>query len=188
MKKIKSINYEYIDDIWKLIKEFQGIYNITTKWNKLFKISLINLYEYYHKHYDYDLTDIRKKRTIKDKKILILKNIFKHSTYNDMLNVYYHFIDINNTSQINIGDEIDYFNGAGIVSKVNKKSLKIKPYTEGLREDIGGYYRKIYYNKKKFNDEIIVKKFKKTNSINFNVNYFMRNTIYDDITLRISHF
>ena len=120
------------DDCWNIVKEFAGIYNLTTKWNKLEKLGVDKVHDIFKIYAKGRLTNY-KKNPYEAKKI-ILKHLFSTrisfklmTDLNDLINPKKE----DNSFDFNVGDEVMYYNGTGWngcsrlgrVIKINKSSI-----------------------------------------------------------------
>jgi hypothetical protein len=67
---------ELCDDVWGHIKEYAGIYNITTEWDKVMKVSASKLKIWYRVNTSRYITNCSKDSAEKQKK-LVLKYFYK---------------------------------------------------------------------------------------------------------------
>ena len=56
----KKIKYEFPQELWGIIKDFAGVYHITTDWFKLEKIGVETIYNHYNKEYNFIITNYKK--------------------------------------------------------------------------------------------------------------------------------
>jgi len=120
------------DDCWNIVKEFAGIYNITTKWNKLEKLGVDKVHDIF-KIYAKGRLSNYKKNPYEAKKIIFkhlftTRKSFKLMTdLNDLLNPKKE----DKVFDYNVGDEVMYSTGntwgsctrLGKVIKINKSSI-----------------------------------------------------------------
>jgi hypothetical protein len=134
----------FIPDVcFDLIKEFAGIYSISTDWNEITQIPLhclhYKLYILYLKLYNKKLPILYKKTAnLRTKKLCIVKHCIAEFNSKSL------WIQLNDLLQkqitlphVIIGSEVTYFhqnsihdrhpNKLGIVTKVNKKSIRVTP-------------------------------------------------------------
>jgi hypothetical protein len=69
--------YEFISDIWELIKSYSGIYNITDKWGLIIKVNINVLNYIYKKNYNRQITNSSLDHNYSKK--IIIKRIFNSS-------------------------------------------------------------------------------------------------------------
>lgn len=121
----KKNTYEFCDDLWGLIKEFAGIYNITTEWYKLQKVSVDNLHDFYKEYYNRRIKNYKSNAT--EAKRMMLKSIWKRPK--NLIELSKLFIKDQPTINVKVGDEVLYNRRLGVVSKINKSSISWKKYT-----------------------------------------------------------
>lgn len=121
----KKKTYEFCDDLWDIIKEFAGIYNITTEWYKLEKVSVDNLHDFYRKYYRRRISNYKSNAT--ETKRMIFKDIWKRPK--NLVELSKLFIKDKPTFNVKVGDEVIYNDWLGVVSKINKASISWKKYT-----------------------------------------------------------
>jgi hypothetical protein len=123
LKKKKT--YNFCDDIWGVIKEFAGIYNITTEWYKLEKVSVDKIHDFYRTYYRRRI--INYKSNVTETKRMIFKGIWKRPK--NLLELSKLFVKDNPTINVKVGDEVIYDGWLGVVSKINKASISWQRYT-----------------------------------------------------------
>ena len=120
------------DDCWNIVKEFAGIYNITTKWDKLEKLGVDKVHDIYKQYAKRRIVNYKKfPAKVKElvyKKLFTQYKSFKLMTdLNDLINPKKE----DKSFDFNVGDEVMYYNGAGWngcsrlgrVIKINKSSI-----------------------------------------------------------------
>ena len=165
--------YELLDDCWNIVKEFAGIYNLTTKWYKLEKLSVEKAHDIFKQYVNRRLT-YYKRDTLGSKKI-IYKQLFTNfksfklmSDLNDLLNPKK---DTSFLEGFKVGDEVKYTRGTGYSSrlgkivKINKSSVSWSAYEVSVNystpfDDITGFQeKKYYYDKSKLMRAKMIKSF-----------------------------
>ena len=121
----KKKTYEFCDDLWGIIKEFAGIYHITTEWYKLEKVSVNDIHDFYGKYYRRRITNY--KSNASEAKRMIFKSIWKRPK--NLVELSKLFIKEKPTFNVKVGDEVLYNNWLGVVCKINKASISWKKYT-----------------------------------------------------------
>lgn len=162
----------FINELWNLIKEFAGIYHITTLWPNISKIPKYKLLLYYKEYHN-------KKSNIKSH---IFKDVFTTSNKIQLLELA-HLIKKGNTSLVSIGDEVCYNNHAGVVVKVLKRSLVVNDYILSNKKIVHDDKSvKIYYQKEhNFNYIHKINNFIIKGDYKFNPDYKIRNNELDHI-------
>ena len=69
---------DFCDDVWGVIKEFSGIYNLKG-WDKIGKLGVDKVHDFYKEHYRKRLTNC--KREAHTSKIIMFKQILPSITY-----------------------------------------------------------------------------------------------------------
>lgn len=118
---------DFCDDVWSIIKEFAGIYNLSG-WNKIEKIGVGKLHDFYKEYYHMRITNYLKNakltKTFIFKKILPSISLKNASLLLDLL-------PKKEKKEINalfkVGDEVATYNYCGIVIKVGIR-LTIQKY------------------------------------------------------------
>ena len=121
----KKKTYEFCDDLWNIIKEFAGIYHITTEWYKLEKVSVDNLHDFYRTYYCLRISNYKSNAT--ESKRMIFKGIWKRPK--NLVELSKLFIKEQPTFHVKVGDEVLYNSWLGVVSKINKASISWQKYT-----------------------------------------------------------
>jgi hypothetical protein len=121
----KKKTYNFCDDLWGVIKEFAGIYNITTEWYKLEKVSVDKIHDFYKTYYRRRISNYKSNAT--EAKHMIFKHIWKRPK--NLLELSKLFVKDKPTINVNVGDEVIYNRVLGVVSKVNKASISWRKYT-----------------------------------------------------------
>ena len=184
------------DDVWGIIKEYAGIYNITTEWYKVFsKVGLNKLHNWYKTHCGYRISNIDCKGAEKGK-LFLMKCFMSHPRtknqyveLNKLITAKRRVVkredDTEDFSIYKIGQEVSWFYGydykCGVIQKVNKNSLTVKFYEEheGIIQDPEGLRKylysdvKYYYNKEVFEEKntVIYKYFKADFELDDNEKY-----------------
>lgn len=175
----KKFKLDFNDDVWSEIKSFMGIYNITTCWSKLEKIGAIRLNDYYRENYRRRITNahINPDETRK----MIYQEIFKNMSLIQANNLYELIKPKDNTitQKVKVGDEItysDFHNDplAGIVIKINKCSVRFKPYKILKKVSDGGTYEttRYYWDKNNFDKPKTIRNFECKDYKYFNADYY----------------
>jgi hypothetical protein len=152
MTVVKPKTYELQDDCWDIVKEYAGIYNWTTKWNKLHTISVGRLHSLYKTSLNRRFTNIH----CYDTRTRILKNIFQKYKSREIMLELREMIDppikikkkkdMSWLNECKVGDEvyakISKMNGEmlGVITKINKSSASFRWYA--TRQD--RRYDKVY--------------------------------------------
>jgi hypothetical protein len=145
----KKQKYELCDDVWRLIKEYAGIYNITTEWDKVNKVSSAKLYEWYRTNTKYRISHLSKSNA-KEQKRIILKFFYKKQRSEKMMRNLYYLItphlecdeittkpikEKKDFTNYRVGQEIIYQipfcnYKCGVIRKINKASINVDFYDE----------------------------------------------------------
>ena len=88
-QQVKKDDYEFCDDVWSLIKEYAGIYNIGTEWFKVYDIGAVKLYKWYRQNTNYVIPNISK-LDAEQKKKCILKWFHKKQRNKKLMNSLYY--------------------------------------------------------------------------------------------------
>tara|TARA_R110002153_G_scaffold271184_1_gene438266 strand:- start:45 stop:749 length:705 start_codon:yes stop_codon:yes gene_type:complete len=174
-KKIEKTEPEYWlpEELFSIVKEYAGVYNITTKWNKIMSVGVDRIHNFYKENFNRRITNA-KTNPNKVKK-MILKHIIKMGMNEDKYKLLAELVDskrkvTKNTTDFTIykvGEEVKYFHVygagcvryyAGIITKVNKASITFKPYKISHKvsdNPNAGYWQSIesvkhYYDKNNF--------------------------------------
>ena len=137
---IKPKPFELIDDCWNIVKEFAGIYNLTTKWDKLEKLGVEKVHDLLKKYSRMRLTNY-KKNTFNSKKI-IYKILFTKHKSSELMTELKEMIDPKKDTDtsfldgVKVGDEIIYGRGGscwrtfrlGKIVKINNSSVSWAQY------------------------------------------------------------
>ena len=184
----KKQKYELCDDVWGLVKEYAGIYNITTEWDKVMKVSSSKLYEWYRKNTKRRISNISKSNA-KEQKRIILKFFYEKQRNKKMMeNLYYLILPHTETKEVTkpvkekkdftkyrVGQEVVYqipfcdFK-CGIIRKVNKASINVDFYEEKREE------RSYVFQKDKF-----------SSNKNIRANFKSDDELYDFDKSRLNH-
>ncbi len=138
-----NMTYEFLEEIWGIIKEYAGVYHIGTKWNKLEKIGVETIHNHYKDEYRYRINNY--KTYALGTKRIIFKDIFqKYKTKENMMKLYKLITDKypNKNDKVSnfdckVGDQICYVSSGwgygyndlvGVVTKINKTTVSFKPY------------------------------------------------------------
>jgi hypothetical protein len=156
------------DDIWYIVKEYAGIYSITTEWNKIMKVGVDRLHQYYKDNFNWRLTNVKSNPQAAKKKMLnfMIKEGMSKANYVKLYDLIKPKISNEDFTQYNVGDEIIYTTcterypsaQCGVITKINKGSVRFAPYLIGeeTRDDtiINGQVHytlfKTYWDKNKF--------------------------------------
>ena len=152
----KKQKYDLNDDVWGLVKEFAGIYHITTEWDKVMKVSSSKLYEWYRKNTKYKISHLSKSNAKEQKKIILKFLYKKQRNKKTMENLHYLILPHIETEEVakpvkekrdftkyRVGQEVVYqiplcnFK-SGIIRKVNKASINVDFYEEKYTERSDG--------------------------------------------------
>ena len=139
---------DFCDDVWGVIKEFAGIYNLKG-WDKIGKLGVDKIHNFYKEHYRKRLTNY--KREAHTSKIIMFKQILPSITYEksvkllDLLPKPKEDMTIQNQSIFKVGDEVATYEYCGIIKKIGKR-ISIQKYTEeeGYDEDPDACYKQTY--------------------------------------------
>lgn len=170
----KDKKYELPDELWNIVKEYAGIYNISTEWNKIEKVGVNKLHTYYKDNFNKRITNINHNASKSRKAILKFMmqygmNKEKYTNLNKLITTKRQ-VTKNETdfTKYKVGDEVIYTHcyGAGcynyycgVITKVNKASITFKPYQDDnkVSDNPNGFQNQtservsIYYDKSKFN-------------------------------------
>ena len=180
-----NMKYEFLEEIWCIIKEYAGVYHIGTKWNKLEKIGVETVHNHYKDEYRYRISNY-KTDALGTKRIIFKKIFQKYKTKENMMKLYKLITDKYPNNKVSnfdckVGDQICYISGwgyghhnlVGIVTKINKSTVSFRPYKIGkiVKEEdpepsgIRGFeYTRYYFDKKNFKKVKAVKNFRLDNS------------------------
>ena len=139
---------DFCDDVWGLIKEFAGIYHITTEWDKVYNVSATKLYNWYKVNMKYSISGLGHHNSQR-KKAIILKFFYKKQrNKKTMENLYYLIIPHTKTDETvkpqkvvrdftkyRVGQEVFYRvplcdGKCGVIKKINKASINVDFYGE----------------------------------------------------------
>ena len=176
IRLIKKKEYWLPEELWSIVKEYAGVYNITTKWNKIMSVGVDRIHNFYKKNFNRKITNA-KSNPNKVKK-MILKSIINIGMNEDKYKSLAELVDSkrkvkqNTTdfSRYNVGEEVTYYHVwaagcvryyAGIITKVNKASITFKPYkiSHEVSDNPGaGHWQSLetikhYYDKNNFVDK-----------------------------------
>jgi hypothetical protein len=126
--------YELQEDCWNIVKDFAGIYNLTTKWNKLENLGIEKIHDTLKQHGRTRLTNY-KRNTLDSKKIIYKLLLTKYKSFklmcdlNDLINPKKE--EDNSFDDYKVGDEVIYYSGRGWcgssrlgkIIKINKSSI-----------------------------------------------------------------
>ena len=178
-----NMTYEFLEEIWGIIKEYAGVYHIGTKWNKLEKIGVETIHNHYKDEYRYRINNY--KTYALGTKRIIFKDIFQnYKTKENMMKLYKLITNKypNNNDKVSkfdckVGDQICYISSGwgyryndlvGVVTKINKTTVSFKPYKidrkvsknpDARREQTFETIR-YYFDKKNFEKVQAIKKFR----------------------------
>jgi hypothetical protein len=116
--------YELQEDCWNIVKEYAGIYNITTKWNKLEKLGIDKVHDIFKIYAKGRLTNY-KKNPYEAKKI-IFKHLFSSRKSFKLMTDLNDLINPKKEDKVfdyNVGDEVIYSRRLGKIIKINKSSI-----------------------------------------------------------------
>ena len=143
IRLIKKKEYWLPDDLWSNVKEYAGVYNITTKWGNIMSVGVDRIHKFYKENFNRRVTNAKTNPT-KAKK-MILKSIINIGMNEDKYKLLAELVDCKrkvtkNTidfSKYKVGEEVIYTHRygagcanyyAGIITKVNEASITFKPY------------------------------------------------------------
>lgn len=173
IRLIKKKEYWLPEELFSIVKEYVGVYNITTKWNKIMSVGVDKIHNFYKHNFNRRITNA-KSNPINAKRV-ILKSIIKMGMNEDKYKLLAELVDskrkvTKNTTDFTIykvGEEVKYYHCyaasccnyyAGIITKVNKASITFKPYKISHKvsdNPNAGYFQiyetiKHYYDKNNF--------------------------------------
>ena len=173
IRVIKKKEFWLPDELWSNVKEYAGVYNITTKWCNIMNVGVDRLHNYYKQNFNRRLTNAKSNPT--KAKQMILKSIIRMGMNKEKYKLLADLVDCKrkvtkNTidfSKYKVGEEVIYTHKsgawcyshyAGIITKVNKASITFKPYTVSHTvsdNPLGTYHQtfetvKHYYDKNNF--------------------------------------
>ena len=178
------------NELWEIVKEYAGIYHITTKWDKIMNVGVDRLHDYYKTNFNRRITNIH--YNPKKCKKMILKSIIELGMNKDKYEKLAElFIRKNpeggkiDLTKYKVGEEVIYTKHtgswtsrkyAGIITKVNKTSITFKPYTISHSEsdNPNAFYQQGYENKKHYYDK---NNFEKPMCVRSN--FYTKNTLED---------
>jgi hypothetical protein len=150
--------FELLDDCWTIVKEFAGIYNLTTKWSKLEKIGVEKVHDLFKKHAKRRLTNYKK--DFRNAKIIIYKNLFTKYKSFELMNELKEMIDPPKKKiEAKVGDEVlyktmRYTYTLGKIVKINKGSVSWAEY--GISHSVSdnpAFHRQMFECKKHYYDK-----------------------------------
>jgi len=172
-----------IDDCWKLVKEYAGIYNITANWSGLGKMNPIVIYNHIRDVQDQTgssgykssaigpipswteiicIPNSDKYKTMVERTKIIFNLLWKHKNYDLLNNLYRSYAKAMDIVQV--GDEIVHNGVLGVCVKKNKVTVQFAPYQ--IKKEIvvesGLISRSIecHYDKDKLNKSKSIKEFR----------------------------
>jgi hypothetical protein len=154
--------YYIQDDCWGIVKEYAGIYNWTTAWNKLERIGVDTLHVIFKKHFNRRLTNIHS--NTKKVRTILLKNLFSRRTkdiLNDLYNTFkpkpYKAINTSFLDNVKVGDEVIYKYWLGKIVKINKTSVSWQRYTisHEISDNPNAFMEQTYDNIKCYYDKTL---------------------------------
>lgn len=173
-----NMKYEFLDELWGIIKEYAGVYHIGTDWKKLEKIGVETIHNHYRDEYNRYITNY--KTNVKETKKMIFKSIFKkYKTKDNMIKLYKLITDkypknkVSTNFNCKVGDQIRYISNdykqstfVGVVTKINKSTISFKPYKidrkvrdlDAFRKQTFEYIR-YYFDKNNFEKVKTIKNF-----------------------------
>ena len=94
-KKIEKTEPEYWlpEELFSIVKEYAGVYNITTKWNKIMSVGVDRIHNFYKENFNRRITNA-KSNPNKVKK-MILKHIIKMGMNEDKYKLLAELVDSN---------------------------------------------------------------------------------------------
>ncbi len=144
----KKQKYDLNDDVWGLVKEFAGIYHITTEWDKVMKVSAPKLYKWYTANMNVRITRLSGQSAETQKRVILKFFYKKQRNKKTMENLYYLLIPHLDAEKVEkkvkvkkdftkykVGQEVIYQPYAcaykcGVIKKVNKCSINVDFYEE----------------------------------------------------------
>jgi hypothetical protein len=176
LKASKNIKFQLPSELWSIVKEYAGVYHITTKWNKISSIEVHTLHHFYLEEFHRQVKGYTLKKA-KELKQIIFKKIFKIGRMNkDKYEKLAYILKekVRDFSKYKVGQEVRHTHftstycfdeNCGIITKVNKSSITYKPYkishevsanpTARENEEIETFYN--YYDKNNFEKPINLK-------------------------------
>ena len=160
----KKQSFYIQDDCWNIVKEFAGIYNITTKWDKLEKLGVDKVHDIYKQYAKRRIVNYKKfPAKVKElvyKKLFTQYKSFKLMTdLNDLINPKKE----EKSFDLNVGDEVMYYNGAGWngcsrlgrVIKINKSSITWAEFevSHSVSDNPDGFRFQSFEKKKHYYDK-----------------------------------
>lgn len=164
--------YELPNELWSIVKDYAGVYHITTNWDKVMNVGVQKLHDYFKENFNCRITNYRKRPD--QTKEMILKSIINRGMNKKKWDELAKLVDKKrkmkesgiDLSQYKVGEEVYYigsdYDYVGIITKINKASITFKPYTIShivssnpnasymqTIETIKYYYDKSNYNKPK---------------------------------------
>ena len=161
----KPKKYELQTDCWSIVKEFAGIYNHGTQWNKLEKIALPKIAEVF-----YETTRCRlifsKSYTTAMRKQRTLKRLLTEFRTKRVLDSLYALVKTPDEKWLEaryIGEEVMVKNCLGVIRKINKKTVGVSIYklNEDFQRNEDGRMFK-FYDKTILDKPITVSKIQET--------------------------
>ena len=152
------------DDCWNIVKEFAGIYNITTKWDKLEKLGVDKVHDIYKQYAKRRIVNYKKfPAKVKElvyKKLFTQYKSFKLMTdLNDLINPKKE----EKSFDFNVGDEVLYSTGhtwgsctrLGRVIKINKSSITWAEFevSHSVSDNPDGFRFQSFEKKKHYYDK-----------------------------------
>jgi len=160
IRLIKKKEYWLPEELFRIVKEYAGVYNITTKWNKIMSVGVVKIHNFYRKNFGYRITNV--KSNSKNAKRMILKSIIERGMNEEKYKLLAKLVvGEYDFSKYKVGEEITHksnnlMNYTGIITKVNKASITFKPYKTIWTDD--DYKPKYYYDKNNFQKPKTIRK------------------------------
>jgi DNA-binding ferritin-like protein (Dps family) len=163
--------FELLDDCWTIVKEFAGIYNLTTKWSKLEKIGVEKVHDLFKTHAKRRLTNYKK--DARQAKHILFKRLFTNFKSFELMNELKEMIDppkikIDIEAKFGdevfkVGDEVLYCKDntfwskskLGKIVKINKSSVSWVEYgiLNSVSQNPSAYQQKTFETTKHYYDK-----------------------------------
>tara|TARA_R110000803_G_scaffold144536_1_gene210371 strand:+ start:39 stop:713 length:675 start_codon:yes stop_codon:yes gene_type:complete len=169
---IKPKPFELLDDCWNIVKEFAGIYNLTTKWDKLEKLGVEKVHDVLKKYSRRRLTNYKKNPL--NAKQIIYKILFTKNKSLELMTELKEMIDPKKEKKdtdtsfldgFKVGDEVEYIPNGGMgwgvysrlgkIVKINKSSVSWAEYevSHSESDNPSACYEQTFENKKHYYDK-----------------------------------
>ena len=178
------------DDCFTIVKEFAGIYSISTDWCNIFKLSVSQLNEFHTENFKGYIKRVYSLKAY-NAKLMLIQSMLKQGIskqkwigLNELLQSKINPVKISSLN-LRIGQEVLFENNfVGTITKINKSSIRVSKYSEGehivFREEqhiinntffINVVYYKQEWNKSSVEYNTLVYKFKTKTSVSANELY-----------------